>query len=358
MSSRAYFRELAQSIVRDDVGALTLDDSEDALQDAVSHYSRFRPRRFVEDLTAVADKVLTRDVAGDLSDWDESSAVESIEYPAGLVPPSIEAHQTYLAPGGALSLYVEELPQGETARVTYTARHLVAASTCTVPQSDYEAVGSWMAARLLEELAARGAAVTDSTMAADSVERNSQSRDYRALAKGYRDRFYELLGIDRRDQMRTPGASATATMGQRRLSVGTRRITHGRHRLDELGAGTRGGGASGGGPSGGGDQGATTTLRAGWSADASPSAGELTASSTGDTVTIPDGAGSLHLLLWRSDAAGGDPSDIRIAGSPNWRNLFGSAIPLADTDGIGGEALVTLGTQKAALLSGETARVT
>ena len=224
--SRGAYREIVRSLIRDDAGAISDDDCLDALGHAVSRYSRFRPRRLIADLATPRVGIASRDVASDLASWDETSGVVSVERPVGEIPPQFTDFDLYLAPNDAVYLYVPVVQSGETVRVTYTVPHVVDADSCTVPDADSEAVASWAAARLLEELAARGAATTDSTIRADAVDHESQANDYRMLAKGYRDRFYELLGIDRKDEMRTPGASGVAELEPRRLAVGWHRLTH------------------------------------------------------------------------------------------------------------------------------------
>ena len=149
----------------------------------------------------------------------------SVEHPVDEIPPLHVEHSIYRAPA-ALRLYAEDVPSGDTVRVTYTAPHVIDADQDTTPDADSEAVASWAAARLLEELAARGAGVTDSTINADGIDHNRQTSGYRALAKGYRDRFYELLGINRKDEMTTPSAAVAVALGPRRLATGTRRLTH------------------------------------------------------------------------------------------------------------------------------------
>ena len=99
-------------------------------------------------------------------------------------------------------------------------------------------------------------------------------------------------------------------------------------------------------------------LRTGWSADTVPTNSELTASSVTNTVTVPsDNAAVAYFLIWRADAAGGDPASVRIGAGGNSRNLFGAAIPLADQVGVVGQVIVSVTTQKIALLSGEKMRI-
>ena len=219
------YLELMRGMVRDGVSALTSQDYTGALGHAVARYSAHRPRVLVADVDAADDGVVASDVE-DLADWDaETSSVRTVEYPLDEVPPEHIEHTLYRTPDAVL-LRAPDVVSGETARVTYTAPHTVDATDTSTPTSDREAVASWAAARLLEELAARSADVTDSSISADGVDHQDQTRRYQGLATGYRNRFYELLGIDRKGEMRTPGASATVQLASRRLSTGNRRITH------------------------------------------------------------------------------------------------------------------------------------
>ena len=100
------------------------------------------------------------------------------------------------------------------------------------------------------------------------------------------------------------------------------------------------------------------TLYAGFSADTAVNAAEVLtgASSDTDSVTLPTATGSQYLWVWRSDTDGGDPTEIHIAGGGNQRNIFGVAAALT-VDSIDGQLIVTITTQNAGLLSGESLRV-
>ena len=108
-------------------------------------------------------------------------------------------------------------------------------------------------------------------------------------------------------------------------------------------------------PSGGGPT-QTHSLRAGWSGDTSISDLELEASSDSDTVTLPTGAGSQYLALWRADEDGGDPSEVHISGGGNSRNLFGAAVDrtFGATDG---KLIVSVNLFDVALTGGEEVRL-
>ena len=97
-------------------------------------------------------------------------------------------------------------------------------------------------------------------------------------------------------------------------------------------------------------------IRAGWSADTSISDGELSATSPTDTITLGSAAGFNYLALWRSDADGGDPTEVHIAGGGNARNTFGDAVNRA-FGGVDGKLIVSVTRQNASLLSGEQVRL-
>ena len=109
----------------------------------------------------------------------------------------------------------------------------------------------------------------------------------------------------------------------------------------------------------GSSSGTASHVRAGWSADAAVTAAELTVASeaeTPNTVVLPSASGFNYLALWRSDADGGDPTEVHLAGGGNSRNLFGDAADLTVGD-IPGKLIVSVNRQNADLLSGESARL-
>lgn len=224
--------------VRDDVDAITDSDLDAALEGAVARYSKHRPRTLVEDLAA-ASRALALPAS-----WDAAlpSALVAIEYSTAGCPPMprpISHWEIYLEPTRTVLRYsgpdsVSRVAEGyappadgESVRVTYTASHVVDPTTDTVPASDREAVAAWAAAELLDQLAARGAQASDTTIAADGVEHIAQVRSYRAIAKSHRDRYYELLGLQRSAEMRPGATSAVATMTPRRLDRGGSRLRDG-----------------------------------------------------------------------------------------------------------------------------------
>ena len=100
----------------------------------------------------------------------------------------------------------------------------------------------------------------------------------------------------------------------------------------------------------------THSLYVGWSTDDTPEDAEFTANSDTHTIDIPTAVGNQYLLIWRSDTDGGDPSEVHISGGGNTRNSFGAAAAYM-LNGVAGQVIVSVTTQNAGLLSGETLRV-
>ena len=97
----------------------------------------------------------------------------------------------------------------DTVRAAYTARQLLDIANDTIPAADREAVSSWAAALLLDQLASLFSGDSDSTIQADSVDPNSKAREYAARAKAARKRYFDELGIDPK---KTVPASATVDL--------------------------------------------------------------------------------------------------------------------------------------------------
>ena len=99
-------------------------------------------------------------------------------------------------------------------------------------------------------------------------------------------------------------------------------------------------------------------LWAGWSSDASVDGTEVQtgASSDSNSVTLPISTGNQYMFIWRANADGGDPTEVHISGGGNVRNTFGDASAL-EVDSVAGQLIISVTTQNAALLGGETVRV-
>ena len=98
-------------------------------------------------------------------------------------------------------------------------------------------------------------------------------------------------------------------------------------------------------------------IRAGWSADTSIADAELSATSPTNTVRLGTNASGLnYLALWRSDADGGNPTEVHISGGGNARNTFGAATDRT-IGGVPGKLIVSATRQNADLLGGELVRL-
>lgn len=213
---------LIAQLASDSANRLTPEDRAAALAAAVERYSADAPRRAVADLAPIAGALDLPD------DWEaEFSAALNLEHPVGHRPPRNlpnEGWYLYDSPDGTQIIIVPDwLSEGD-ARLTYSLRHAYdeAADTITIPDKHLEAVASWGAALLCEQLASYYAANTDTTIQADTVDHTSPARTYQSRADKLRKRYLDELGVDTR---RNVAAGAVATPVPRN-SVGGPRLTH------------------------------------------------------------------------------------------------------------------------------------
>lgn len=192
----ADFQDLVDDLVRDDSGKIAVADRDQAIGLAVERYGKDRPKTAVEDVAAAATGQVLPLPAGWQPDF---SKLVSLEYPIGEVPPRVLASGTYRlyeTPATTQVLLAVVLQAGEQVRATYTVRHTLDAVTDTLPAQDREAVSSWAAALLLDQLASLFSGDSDSTIQADSVDHNSKAREFAARARAARKRYFDELGID------------------------------------------------------------------------------------------------------------------------------------------------------------------
>ncbi len=218
---RAELLALVQQNVRDDSGVLSPDDYDAALTLALSRYSSDRPRYRVEDLPATGSDRLNLPSGFQLG----ISSVTSVEYPLDAFPPECLDNDQYLvyqAPDGWLVRFAFA-PTSEV-RVTYSVAHHVSDTEDTVPIAHREAVACWAAASGCDQLASHYANASDSTIQADRVDRQNQSRDYAARAKALRARYLNELGVNEKK------AAASGVIVDIDLSdsLGQDRFIHGR----------------------------------------------------------------------------------------------------------------------------------
>ena len=219
--------------MRDDFLTITTDllrDERDRVNDAqlgraldlaLAQYGKDRPLKTVRDETLPAASRL---------DWPEEGSISAIEYPIGNIPPSLlprQSWQRYDAPDGAELIFPGGLPAGTTIRLTLLGPHLLTDETDTVPEADREAVASYAAALLFDQMAADTSGDGNPLIAADAVQHGTKPDNYARRAERLRARYFEILGLDPK---RVRPASVTVPQPTP-ASDGGRRVTQRRPRL-------------------------------------------------------------------------------------------------------------------------------
>ncbi|WP_316978045.1 hypothetical protein [Shumkonia mesophila] len=213
----ADFQTLVDNLVRDDSGEIATADRDAAIELAVVRYSTDRPVPAIEEVAAAGGVFLPLPAGWEarfsrltglaLSDGEDPQPF------AGVVEQGLAGERIRMELGLAAATPVI---------VKYTVKHAVDAGGDTVPVADREAVAGWAAALLLEQLSSLYAGNRQPTIAADTVDWQSKSRDYAARAKTLRQSYLNQLGID--DKRQVPaGAVVNLDMGDSR---GNDRIVH------------------------------------------------------------------------------------------------------------------------------------
>lgn len=207
MSTIADFQGWVAAKVQDDSGKITATERDQFIQEAVTAYSQDRPLVKVADLAG--DGGYDYDLPSDF--LIGFSVIRSVEYPAGQrVPVIIErgSYRLYHTASATTLRFLENTPQsGETARVTYTALHVVDATSSTIPGADEDAVVSLAASFYCRALAAYYAQTGDPTLGADVVNYRTKAQEYTALADRL-ERLYRTH-VGRREGETTSAMSRT-----------------------------------------------------------------------------------------------------------------------------------------------------
>lgn len=202
------YQTLVTNFVRDDAGKILTTDRDSAIASAVERYSQDRPVEKAADLVGVSGQLIALPAA-----WEaEFSALKSLEYPVGDVPPSFLEGDTwalYRDVDALRIMLVASLPAASTVRAVFTVRHTLTTLVDTIPTSRREAVAKLAAASLCDQLAALYANDTDSTIGAGMVQGQTKSQAYAARARDYRKQYQDTLGVT--DKTAVP-ASAVGTL--------------------------------------------------------------------------------------------------------------------------------------------------
>jgi hypothetical protein len=149
----------------------------------LERYSQDAPLYLVSDVEGNGTNYIPLPAApgegADLPVWESNfSVIQQIEFPIGQQPPQLildSDFRVYRTPGQPDQILINfDTPQeGDSLRVTWTARHLRDGST--VPDKDFYAVTDFAASLGAENLASFYVGTGDSTMQADVVQYRSKS---------------------------------------------------------------------------------------------------------------------------------------------------------------------------------------
>jgi hypothetical protein len=215
------FQTLTSDMLRDDVSRVNAEQLVRAIDLAVAQYSKDRPRMVVEDV--VAD-------GGHVVQHPENAKVIFIECPIGEMPPAYlhaSSWSIYQSPTGLELRFIATLLTGDTLRLTLQRSHELTAETDTIPVSDREAIASYAAAVLFDQIAAETSGDGNPTIPADTVNHAAKPENFAKRAERLRQRYYDLIGLDPK---RVKGASVTVP-NPLPSSVGGKRLTQRRRDL-------------------------------------------------------------------------------------------------------------------------------
>lgn len=219
--SLADYQTLVTKLVRDDTGKIAADDRDKAIALAVQRYSQDRPRAKVADIVAAGSNLLDLPAG-----WESGfSVLRSLEYPIGNVPPSLLDEggiQLYESPSAVKIMTASAIPNGESARATFSIRHTLDGATDTIPAHHQEAVATWAAGVALDQLASFFSGESDSTIGADAVNQRTKGQEFAARARTMRKLYLDALGVD---DKRTVAAGAVRNLDLPD-SLGRDRLTH------------------------------------------------------------------------------------------------------------------------------------
>jgi len=215
------FQTLVDNKIRDEESRIATADRDTAIGNAVLRYSVDRPQTKVEDLVSAGGHYLDLPAA-----WEDGfSALLQIEFPIGEYPPELldnSGWSLYQSPSGQQIFLRDALTNGDSVRATYTIQHQVDANTDTTPAKDREAIACWAAALLCDQLASYYSGESNPTIQADAVQHSDTSRRFASRAKGFREQYFNELGIDPK---RNVAAGVVVDLDLKN-SLGLDRLTH------------------------------------------------------------------------------------------------------------------------------------
>lgn len=170
------------------IGRLGIADDAVAysIRSVLAEFSRACPVRASVDATGAASSVA---IPGYTRGW----SVDGVEVPAGSVPEEWASMDAYtISASGVVAL---DGAPGEAWRVHYRRPHTVAGEDTSLESDDLVPLFKLVASDLFTKLAAYHAETQKPEFTADSVNYQSKTREYLALAKAAREAFYRIVGI-------------------------------------------------------------------------------------------------------------------------------------------------------------------
>jgi hypothetical protein len=218
-------QQLVKNLVRDDNAVVSVVQLDEAIALAVRRYSADRPKTKVEDVLCAAGGNALANPVSWLADFSRAT---SLEYPIGDIPPTLIANdrwRRYATPSGEQFQLDDALPANATVRVTYGIKHTLDGTTDTIPDVDEEAFALLAASMLCNQLAAYYSNRSESTIQADTVNNESQAREYRAQGASYLKQYLNRIGVD---EKRTVAAGVVVPLRRTNSVGGTRLIQRGK----------------------------------------------------------------------------------------------------------------------------------
>lgn len=215
------FQTLTSDMLRDDVSRVNAEQLVRAIGLAVSQYSKDRPRITVEDVVAPG---------GSTVEHPANAKIISIEWPIGFRRASYlntSSWDIYQSPTGFELRFDRTFLNGDSLRLTLQRPHELTDAADTIPVSDREAVASYAAAVLFDQIAAETSGDGNPTIPADTVNHAAKPENFAKRAERLRQRYYDLIGLDPK---RVKGASVTVP-NPLPSSVGGNRLTQRRRHL-------------------------------------------------------------------------------------------------------------------------------
>ncbi|GAB0058054.1 hypothetical protein SIID45300_02394 [Candidatus Magnetaquicoccaceae bacterium FCR-1] len=210
-------QSMARRMTRTDEASITAEDIDAAIRTAIWRYSMDRARVMVAEIRVADGPVFA------LPDgWEAGfSVLATIEHGDG----ELEGEPLPLS-----ILRIEETAAGWRMRLTgpvdtsslrlrYTVPHRVTQTEDTLAAREWEAVSTYAAAHLLEQIAAAKSGDVDPSFGADTVSRSTPASEYAARSKQLFARYREMIGT--RTERTIPAGVVVAPI-QRRVG-----LTHG-----------------------------------------------------------------------------------------------------------------------------------